>query len=193
MGVMKRLQYQQQHFGRSGFARGTTFRLGSGQLAADLELEVQLLGTQQLVKSLKQFDPVLRKKLQRRATRKAAKPVQESAKSHVPVRTGQLRKGIVIRSAKRKRSSPIVGATVVTPKRMRLGISDNDPYYYPTIVEFGAPSRNIPARPYMRPAIEENKTKVKDIYSSELKRLITETASQLRAGAITEKGVKVKS
>jgi hypothetical protein len=82
---------------------------------------------------------------------------------------------------------------VQTPTRDVLGISQSDPYYYPTVLEYGSSKRNIRARPYLRPALDENREKVRGIYTSELKGLITETASQLRAGAITEKGVKVKS
>ncbi len=181
MGVMKRLQYQQQHLSRS-----------RGSAAVDIALDLKLDGTAQLIKSLEKFDPTLRKKLARRSTRKAAKPVQDTARSLVPIRTGRLRKGILIRSAKRKRKSSIVGASVVTAKRDKLNIDASEPYYYPTIVEYGAPSRNIPARPYLRPALDQNKEKVKSIYQSELKVLITETANALKAGTITSKGVKIK-
>lgn len=181
MGVMKRLQYQQQHSGR-----------GRGAAAVDIALDVRLEGTAQLIEALKQFEPVLRKKLARRSTRKAAKPVQASARARVPVRTGLLKKGIQIRSAKRSRKSPIVGVSVITAARQRLNIEEGDKYYYPTIVEYGAASRNIPARPYLRPAIEENKVAVRSIYQSELKFLISETAMQLAAKAITSKGVKIK-
>jgi len=158
-----------------------------------VRITAQLHGVQEVQKALKQFQPTLQKKLQRKATRKAGKPVLDTARARVPVKTGKLRKNLKLRAAKRKRSSTVVGVSVQTPTRDVLGISQSDPYYYPTVLEYGSSLRNIRARPYLRPALDENREKVRGIYASELKGLITETAAQLRAGAITEKGVKVKS
>ena len=53
-----------------------------------VSLGVTLNGVKQVQKSLKQFQPTLQKKLQRRATRKAAKPVLDTARARVPVMTG---------------------------------------------------------------------------------------------------------
>lgn len=158
-----------------------------------VSLGVTLNGVKQVQRSLEQFQPTLQKKLQRRATRKAGKPVLDTARARVPVMTGKLRKNLKLRSVKRKRGSTVVGVSVKTPERHVLGISESDPYYYPSVIEYGSAKRNISPRPYLRPALDQNKNNVRKIYASELKSLITETARQLQAGAITEKGVKVKS
>ena len=157
-----------------------------------IRITAQLKGVQEVQKAIKQFQPTLQKKLQRKATRKAGKPVLDTARARVPVMTGKLRKNLKLRSVKRKRGSTVVGVSVKTPERHVLGISESDPYYYPSVIEYGSAKRNISPRPYLRPALDQNKNNVRQIYASELKSLITETARQLQAGAITQKGVKVK-
>ena len=102
-----------------------------------VRITAQLHGVQEVQKALKQFQPTLQKKLQRKATRKAGKPVLDTARARVPVKTGKLRKNLKLRAAKRKRSSTVVGVSVQTPTRDVLGISQSDPYYYPTVLEYG--------------------------------------------------------
>ena len=173
------------------FVGKSNFKMPTGQFSG-LDLQVQLSGVKEVTKALAQFHPTLQKKLQRRATRRAAKPVQDTAKSLAPIRTGTLRKNILIRAIKRKRGSRIIGAKVVTATRERLGIDEDDKFYYPAIMEYGAASRNIPARPYLRPAMDANRDKVRAIYKVELKINISAAATQLRQGKIDRAGKKIK-
>ena len=106
------------------FIKGTSGASTTKSLVAKhkgISVEVALSNVVRVQKTLKQFQPTLQKKLQRRATRKAGKPVLDSARSRVPVMTGKLRKNLKLRSVKRKRGSTVVGVSVKTPERHVLG------------------------------------------------------------------------
>lgn len=125
--------------------------------------DISLLGDKAL---MKKFD-----KLQRGAQGKIIRPViRASAKrakqrvvenlsgAPVQVRTGKTLEAFQkapIRSAKRDRDEVRIGQ--VLPDRDLLGISEDDPYYYPMALEYG--HRRAPAYPFIRPAIDMHREK----------------------------------
>ena len=110
---------------------------------------IHLHGAEQLLASLRSFEPKLAKKVLRNAMREAARPILEEAKRLVPVDTGELRDSLVIRAAKRVRKGS-VGVVVQTERGFFKGDT-----YYGAFVEFG--TKNMAARPYLRPAFDSRK------------------------------------
>lgn len=56
-----------------------------------------------VVKDLRSLEPRLQKKILRKATRAGCKPIAKAAKADAPVLSGQARKAIKVRAAKRSR------------------------------------------------------------------------------------------
>lgn len=127
-----------------------------------LVLDISVLGRKDLERALSRLESRTQKKVLRQALRKSAKRTQARVVDNlsgekVGVITGQLREAF--------KKSKIRGATrrgtirigVEFPTRDALGIAADDPHYYPTAVEFG--HGNVPPYPYMRPAVDEHRTK----------------------------------
>ena len=74
--------------------------------------------------------------------------VEAEAKLRAPVKTGHLRRSISHETQSDENTSKAYIGTNVE---------------YAPYVEFGVASKNIPAQPYLRPAIEENRDKIRDM------------------------------
>lgn len=74
--------------------------------------------------------------------------VEAEAKLRTPVKTGHLRRSISHETQSDENTSKAYIGTNVE---------------YAPYVEFGVASKNIPAQPYLRPAIEENRDKIRDM------------------------------
>lgn len=120
--------------------------------------DIRLLGDEELTRNLKRLDHEIQKKIAKRALREGAKPMLETAKSLVPVRTGRLRDSLKIKSYTASRGGYIT-ADVKPGKREELGISKDDKHYYPSVLEFGDKRRGIQPKPYLRPAFDANKSR----------------------------------
>lgn len=161
-----------------------------------VEMLIGVEGLKETEAALKKFTPQLQKKILKKVVRKAARPVLEAARARAPVDTGALEETLSIRSSQFGRgwfAKNNVGAKVVTAKRERLNIDEDDKGYYPAVMEFGRKDGTIPAQPYLRPALDDASEDVRYIYRNELSRLIDETVSQLYHGKIDERGRKVKT
>lgn len=141
-----------------------------------IDLQAKIRANEALFRQLNQFAPALAKKIMRKAARKAAKPLLDAARSFAPVETGALRKGIKIRSVKRKRSSQIIGVKVQTPTREQLGIPEDASHYYPAVLEYG--TSEIPARSYMRNARDAAERDVYRTYRIEIQYLLAQQAME---------------
>lgn len=86
----------------------------------------------------------------RKVLRMAARPVLATARQIAPEDSGDLRRSLVIRAAKRTRRG--IGVVVRPGTRAEIGISADAKGYYPTHIEFG--TENITAVPYLRDAIK---------------------------------------
>jgi HK97 gp10 family phage protein len=87
-----------------------------------------------------------------------AEMVEETAKRLVPVDTGNLRESI--------HAEPHLEGGMGT---VRVGVSHEDAHYAP-YVEFG--TRRMVARPYLRPAIAENRDKIIRSVADELRWIV---------------------
>ena len=123
-------------------------------MAQQVHVDISVFGDKQLQRALKALPINVEKKVVRQALRKAAKPVLDTAKSLVPVKTGALKKSLKLR-ALRKQKRGQFGVQVMTGTREQLGIAADDPYYYPMAVEVG--TAKAPAHPFMRPALDQNR------------------------------------
>lgn len=158
-----------------------------------VDFRVALAGMKEAQAALRDFHPTLQKKLERKATRKAAKVVELRAKDYAPFDTGDLEEAIKVRSIKRSRNK--VGASAVVGDGWYKGDQ-----FYASFIEFGAPGHKtfgrgespLEPQPFMRPAAEDSKDEVRQVYLATLRQIIAETKVKRSQGLINEKGVKVK-
>jgi HK97 gp10 family phage protein len=84
--------------------------------------------------------------------------IEGRAKMRAPVDTGNLRNSIQTRAQ----------STGASSAQVTVGTSVD----YAAAQEFGAPSRGLPARPYMRQALNDNRDKVEAIIADRIKKEI---------------------
>jgi len=121
------------------------------------EMEVQ--GMQQLMDKIQELGKQ-GKKIENKALLKAAEPILADAISNAPERTGRGKAGLKISRPKKKGDSKIV----------LIGIEKGDmsEIFYMKFHEFG--TSRMPAKPYLGPAYERNKSKAIDIIKTEVRR-----------------------
>lgn len=123
-----------------------------------LEVDITVFGDRELERKLAKLEKTVQKKLIRRVFRKhgevlRARIVGFLSGDPVEPRTGRLRAAMQaapIRSSSESRQLIRIG--IVWPTRAEFGIDPDDPVFYPAVVEYG--HGTVPARPYMRPAID---------------------------------------
>lgn len=123
----------------------------------DRFIDISMLGDKELQANFKKIDIALQKKIMRQALRRAAGPVFADVKTSVPVLTYRLFESLKIRIFTKR---GLMGAVVETGTRQDLGISADDPYFYPAVVEYGSQKKGIRAQPFMRPALDNNREEV---------------------------------
>ncbi len=101
--------------------------------------DISVVGDKRLQRRMRGLTPKIQGKVLRPALRKTAKVALAPIKAAAPRRTGALAKGLKVRAVKGKRSrgGRRVGVGIHTPPRDKLGISPDDPYYYPAAIELG--------------------------------------------------------
>lgn len=140
-------------------------------------LDITVTGDEALVRAFDALDEAVQKKALRRAARAVGKDIATLARSKVRRLSGRLAASIKVKALPRKRG--VVGIRVVTGSAQELGIPKTPgtkvPGYYPMHLEKGLPAggrrqrqnlrrqaletevgtRGQPARPYLRPALDE--------------------------------------
>jgi len=116
---------------------------------------MEVLGEAALIKKLTQVSDQYQKKLES-ALKSAALIVQNEAKQKAPVLTGNLRSSIHIEPGPGAgtKATVLVGTDVIYAKAQEFGLAD----------------RNVPPHPYLRPALDENKAKIKAEIARVMKR-----------------------
>lgn len=122
------------------------------------KLEVQ--GLRELGAAMRELSNDVATKVGRQAAAAGAGVVRKAARAKAPVDSGNLQAAVVM---KRVAETPLTAEYVVTPRRGKTrdvkaakagkGRLGNDAFYA-RFVEFG--TVKVPARPFLRPAIEEN-------------------------------------
>lgn len=144
-------------------------------------IHVQLEGFEELSRTFNSLARGVQGKIIRPALREGAKIVRDEAARRVPVDTGRLRKSLKVRALKRSRK--FVGFQITTGTQDELGIKtpkSGKRNYYPFVIEYGGVvggtarkvrigrrtrvvkdgGRRIPARPFLRPAVDANRDRV---------------------------------
>ncbi len=143
---------------------------------------IVITGHKETDRALREYTPKVQKAIERKAVRRAAKPVADCAKKYAPVKTGALRDSIKVKALKRSRKNKgRVGVRVVT--------SDSDnlfqgKQYYGGFLEFG--TAYIEPRPFLGRARDEMRPTVARIYHEELRRIVVETAHEVRPRKATK-------
>ncbi len=133
-----------------------------------MTFKTTLTGDKALDRRLKKMEPKLAKSLQRKAVRKAAKPVLETAKDEVPKDTRDLERSLKIRALKRsRRNRGVVGVRVVTGDQFFTGDT-----FYGGFLEYG--TQDIIPFGFMRAANDQNRDTVRNIFKSELRTLVNQ-------------------
>lgn len=165
--------------------------------------KVVVVGEARLKKAFKDFTPKLQRKIESRVTRTIAYHIKAKTETITPVFTGAMKANYMVRVAslrlsagyatkRRKKRKNIVGHAVKTGTRAKLRISPKDKYYYPAIVEFGAPKRNIKPNPIMRRTLKNQASQARMLFRTLMAAEVKKTIRELRAGTIRPDGVKIK-
>ena len=131
-------------------------------------------GVEEIDRKLQQFEPKLQKKVARKSLRKAGKLVKQSAQTNLDKNdtneTGQTRRGIKIKSAKRSRSR--IGILVMTTHRQEEVATRNQFNAIP--LEFG--HDQVRAYPFLRPAVYDNENRINNFVVKDIEEQIDEMA-----------------
>ena len=128
----------------------------------DFSVDIQFLGDKELEAKLRRLSGPEQRRAVISALRASAKRtmprlIHNISGNPVKVRTGRLVSAFLQQSVKSEKSDRnLIRLGIPFPTRDQLGISADDPYYYPTAVEFGHPG--APAHPYARPAVDDHKS-----------------------------------
>ena len=115
--------------------------------------DISLLGDAELARKLHALPEKVERKVIRQAIRKGGQPILRDAKANANKLTGAMAKNIKLRAMKRKRGR--IGVRIQTGTRLEMGISADEGYYYPAIVEFGDGATRRAFR-FMRRALDSN-------------------------------------
>lgn len=138
------------------------------------KIEVVLTGDKKLNRKLKKLTGKDQKKVVRKATRKAIKPIQKQAKQNIRSHreSGKLEKSIKVRAVKRTRRG--IGVRVTTG---RAGNDFDGETFYGAFVEYGHKTgargssgrRDVKALRFMANAAKTERRRVIKIYREEIR------------------------
>ena len=148
---------------------------------------VVVTGDKELDKLLHAFEPKLQKSLTRKATRVAAKIVQEAAIRKVPIASGTLESVLKVRAMRRRKGRNRrgkFGHSVMAQDGFFMGDT-----FYGGFLEFGTKQRKHksgksvgeiePGRwDYLRPALYENKKEIQRLFQVTLRQEIRDAAKK---------------
>lgn len=131
-------------------------------------VKMKLIGGRRVARKFERLSDVAQKRVARPAVKKAMVPVNKTAKKLVAVESKTLKKSIAIGKVKTYKSSGAV-VVLVGPKsgfERNIDGETRKPVKYAHLVEFG--TINTRARPFLRPALKNNKAEVERIFASEI-------------------------
>ena len=126
-----------------------------------MNVDFKVDGLRELDKALNRLPLKARAPIMRRALMRAMEPVKQAAIAQAPILTGNLRTNIVKRT-----SIPKAGNSFTAEARVSV-LSDA---FYGMFHEFG--TVKLPARPFMRPAVDNNAETAVTIFRRQLKESI---------------------
>jgi HK97 gp10 family phage protein len=162
-------------------------------------ITIGVVGGRELQRALQQLESKTRARFARQGMRKGMKLVLAEARAKAPVRTGRLKKSLRIKAAKRRKKATI---------SIRLAAGEGDfkgDTFYGSFLEYGyhatpryplqafgekiwvsgkrgsTPTKWMPPRPFMRPALDNQGPKAIEVAAAEIWRLMAGYASKVAA------------
>jgi HK97 gp10 family phage protein len=140
----------------------------------------EVKGLRELRRDLKRLPKLIRNRVLHSALRAAAKPIVDSARARVPVKSGLIRRSIVVRKTKKQYRTSRAQVSIGVEKGRRTKgskkVDFSDPFYW-RFVEFG--TIHQAAQPFLRPAIDAQKFATFEIFKKALKKGIEREARRL--------------
>jgi HK97 gp10 family phage protein len=126
-------------------------------------------GMSELLRKLRELPKALENRIVNEALEAGAQPILDTAKALAPVDTGLLRESLKVVTAPVRKNSHLV----------RVGTEEGDykgDAFYAAFHELG--TTKMPARPYLRPAFDQNVNRAIEIISSEIGTAIEREATK---------------
>lgn len=144
-------------------------------MADGIDIQLNVLGAKELERLFKILERKVGTKILKGALKKSAKRLQPEVVRRAPEETGDYKKVLAGMKAKPRRGRGVYVYGLAYPTREELGIRPNDPYYYPTAVEYGHKKRGggrVQAYPHFRPAVDENASREFVLIGEDIRRAI---------------------
>jgi HK97 gp10 family phage protein len=121
------------------------------------KLKAEVEGAEEVVKLLEEMGQKAGEVLAK-AAEAGGRVALSEARRRCPVKTGRLRASLTLTQGRK------------TPARANVRIEHGKKEYYGKFVELG--TRKQPARPFMRPAVDENKQQISEVVTEEIGRAV---------------------
>jgi len=121
------------------------------------KLKAEVEGAEEVVKLLEEMGQKAGEVLAK-AAEAGGRVALSEARRRCPVKTGRLRASLTLTQGRK------------TPARANVRIEHGKKEYYGKFVELG--TRKQPARPFMRPAVDENKQQISEAVTEEIGRAV---------------------
>lgn len=131
-------------------------------------LRIDFAGQKELLENMENLSEEIRNSAKTEAIMAAAEIVKEDASRRAPVDTGDLKDSIIVEIVK---NNELVTEAKVGPNRKA---------FYSMFVEYG--TRNIQAKPYLRPAFDENEDKINEAITQKLQEAIKKAVKDVDTG-----------
>lgn len=140
-----------------------------------MKVTVKIEGLADLNRRLTQLPKAIQGRPLRTAVAAGGRVIQQEAKARVPVDTGLVRDRIRVMSMRQEQRNARA-EVVVGVRRVEKNTRRTDPFYW-RFIEFG--TRFKPARPFLRPALENKRTEAVDAIRERLAKRIEIEAQKL--------------
>lgn len=132
-----------------------------------------------LEEKLQELGPKLAKAAMRKALKAGGQILLDEAKLRAPVDTGALRDSIAMKvstNTKAESGTVTIGAKLDQVVRKAGGDQSQTPGVYGMFVEFGVPSRNVSAQPWLRPSFDSKSESAVEAFANKLREGLVEVA-----------------
>lgn len=158
--------------------------------AASTRNSVNVDGLRELGEAMRALGAEVSEKIAHRMVSKAARMVRDEAKKAAPVRTGYLKQNIIVKKM-RKSETDLTSEYRMGVRKYKLKYADTrfnvrkrragkyygvDDAYYWRYLEFG--TVKMAARPFMRPAFDNNRMRAVEVMKATGRRLILAAAAK---------------
>ncbi|WP_241177212.1 HK97-gp10 family putative phage morphogenesis protein [Citrobacter portucalensis] len=148
-----------------------------------IETSLDFSGLNDIAKDLEALSRAENNKVLRDATRAGAEVLKEEVIARAPVRTGKLKKNVVVVTQKSRRRGEISSGIHIRGRNMRTGNSDNTMRasdrrnaFYWRFVEMG--TVNMPPHPFVRPAFDTREELATQVAMKRMNQAIDEVLSK---------------